>query len=119
MADTIEPVVDPVRPFVAERIKQDGWGAIQAINWAYDRDVVETFRACVMLVRLCGDETARMNKLHPFLHRAYGMQGCVGPDLLLVTQKALGISDERARYLIDQMDAEHRIAEAMLGTGAA
>lgn len=118
MADHVEPVVDPVRPFVAERIREDGWGAIHAINWAFDRDVVEKFRACVMFVRLCADPVARADPGHATLHRLYGAQGCVGQDLLLVTQKALGISDERARYLIDQMDAEHRAAEGLLGTGS-
>lgn len=117
MPENVEPITDPVRPFVSERIREDGWGAIHAINWAFDRDVVEKFRACVMLVRLCSDEKARADRLHPYLHRMYGAQGCVGQDLLLVTQKALGISDERARYLIDQMDQEYRAAQGLLGTG--
>lgn len=120
MADELLPAVaDPTRPFVAERIRRDGWGAIHAINWAFDRDVVETFRACVMLVRLCQDGTSRQDRLHPTLHRLYGLKGCAGQDLLQVTQRALGISDERARFLIDQMDAEHRAYEGLRGTGGA
>lgn len=110
-----EPVVDPVRPFVAERIKRDGWGAIQAINWAKDRDIVEKFRAVVMFTRLCADPIARIEPAHLELHRAYGIRGCVGDNLLAVTRKALGISQQRARFLIDQMDNEHRMVAGLKG----
>lgn len=108
-----QQIIDPVRPYVARQIKEAGWGPFEAINWAFDRDRVERFRAVAMFVRLCADPIARAEPIHVELHRRYNIHGCVGPELMLLTQKSLGISDERARYLLDQLDAEHHMAAGL------
>jgi len=109
---------DPVRAFVADRIKRDNWSPFDAINWAMDRDIVDKFRAVVMFVRLCADPIARIDPMHAELHRLYNIHGCVGSNLVAITQKALGLSDERARYLIDQLDQEHAAVAGLTSAGS-
>jgi hypothetical protein len=108
---------DPVLAFVAERIREDGWTPIDAINWAHDRDVVERYRLCLMFVRLCADPESRADPLHAYLHLGYGVRDCpAGQALLTATQHSLGLSDTRATFLIDQLDREMRALAGMVGS---
>ena len=102
---------------VGHRKVKSGWTPIEAINWAYDRDAVTIFRECVMLVRLCGDPIARSEPVHKLIHQAAGLTECVGPTLVVKTAESLGISDERAAYLVAQLDAETRAFEGLTGSG--
>lgn len=120
MADALDTLLagpDPVRAYVAERIKQDGWTPFDAINWALDREAVDMLRCCVMFVRLCDDPIARADPNHGFLHQGYGIKQCpAGWALVEATQRSLDIPDERAKLLIDQMDEEMRALEALVGS---
>lgn len=116
--DALLAAPDPARVYVADRIKRDGWGPFDALVWALDREAVERFRLCLMLVRLCADETARTDPTHKVLHDGYGVPGCpAGDALLTATQKSLGISDERARFLTTQLDQEMAALEGLAGSG--
>jgi hypothetical protein len=126
---------DPIRAFVGDKIAvyepvvvhapgrrrrkrrqvRSGWSPIDAINWAVDRDKVQIFRECVLLVRLCADERARSMPAHRAIHACLGLRECVGPQILVQTTQSLGISDARARRLVAQMDAEDRYREGMAG----
>lgn len=106
-----------MRPKASYRTVKSGWTPIDALAWARDRDTVTVFRDCVMLVRLCADETARAMPEHQAIHAALVLRECVGPAILVKTAKSLGISDERARHLVEQMDAEDRHREALAGSG--
>jgi hypothetical protein len=129
---------DPVREYVGDQIAvyeplvvhapnrrarrkhrkvKSGWSPIDAINWAVDRDKVTIFRECVLLVRLCADERARSMPAHRAIHACLGLRECVGPQILVQTAQSLGISDERARRLVAEMDNEDRYREGMAGTG--
>ncbi len=119
MADEQQPIVDPVRPFVANQIREQGLGPFEAINWGHDRQIAEMFRAAVMFTRLCGDPVERIHPRHAELHALYRVQACVGPELIRATQISLGISDARAQHLLNQLDHEHRIVEGLKGTGGA
>lgn len=103
---------------VGHRKVKDGWSPFEAINYGWDRDVVDTFRTCVMLVRLCQDDTARMMPEHRLIHQAAGLTQCAGLDLVTKTAAALGISDDRASFLVAQLDAETRAFEGLNGSGA-
>jgi hypothetical protein len=108
---------DPVREYVAERIEKDNWGPFDAINYAYDRQAVEVFRLAAMLVQLCGDEKARVMWEHKEIHLLAGLPCPIGPTVLADTARSLGIPDHRARYLVDQLDAEWNATQGMIGSG--
>ncbi len=111
-----EQTADPVRAYVADKIKTAGWGPFDAIAYAKDREKVSAFRSCVMLVRLCGDEQGRQMPEHALIHQATGMQGCAGPQLVVKTAESLGISDDRAAYLVAQLDAELAALAGLTGS---
>lgn len=105
-----------MRPKTSYRKVKSGWTPIYALAWAKDRDRVSVFRDCVFLVRLCGDEKARAMPEHQAIHAALGLRECVGPAILTKTAHSLGITDERARHLVTQIDAEDRHREALVGS---
>lgn len=105
-----------LRPRTRYRQTKAGWTPIDALAWAKDRDRVSVFRDCVFLVRLCGDEKARAMPEHQAIHAALGLRECVGPAILTKTTHSLGITDERARHLVNQIDAEDRHREALAGS---
>ena len=68
-----------------------------------------------MLVRLCGDPIARSEPVHKLIHQAAGLTACAGPTLVVKTAESLGISDDRAAYLVAQLDAEMAAFEGLTG----
>jgi hypothetical protein len=104
-----------MRPKTSYRKVKSGWTPIDALTWAADRDLVTVFRECVMLVKLCGDEKARAMPEHALIHKAAGLRECVGPQLLVRTADSLGISDDRAAYLVRQLEQESAVADGLVG----
>lgn len=102
---------DPVTDYVAERVAQDSWGALDALRWAKQRDKVNVLRAAIMMSRLCGDVVARQDRMHPALHAAWGLApGTHATETLVtVTQRALGLSDAQVARIVKDLDAEDRI----------
>jgi len=105
-----------IRTFAQQQITAAGWGPAELLAWAKGKDADELFLTSVMLVRLCEDPVARTQHLHGRFHRAYGLTGHAGPELVSATQKALGISDARAASLIEHLDDEARYAAGLSGT---
>ena len=96
---------------------KSGWTPIEAIEYAKDREVVEIFRCCAMLVALCQDEKARSSPEHQVIHLLSGVVGCAGPAMLAETARSLGISDARAKHLVDQLQSEWNATQGMIGGG--
>jgi hypothetical protein len=108
---------DPVRQYVAERIIRDDWSFFDAINYGYDRQAVEVFRLATMLVQLCADQQARGMREHTTIHVLAGLPCPVGPTVLADTARSLGIPDQRARYLVDQLEQEWQATQGLIGSG--
>jgi hypothetical protein len=87
----------------------------EAIEATTRAEADELFLCAVMLARLCSDPVARAQPLHQRLHLGYGIDGHAGPALVAATQRSLGISDERARLLVDSLEAEARMSEGLVG----
>lgn len=109
------------RPTTRYRKVRDGWGPAEALADARRRDSEEIaddiFTCSVVMARLCSDEKARAMPEHALLHMASGIVGCVGARMLSATARSLGISDDRARMLVEQLDAADRQREGMVGSG--
>lgn len=96
---------------------KDGWTPLDVIEYAKDREAVDIFRHCAMLVALCSDEQARALPEHQVIHALSGVVGCAGPAMLEETARSLGISDERAKHLVDQLDQEWNATQGLIGGG--
>lgn len=121
MADDVAPAEQEsarVGAFVKARISEAGWGPVDALTWAIDRDlVVSEFEAVVALTRLCVDDPERKEPVHILGHRATLIKNCVTEDFIPRMAKKLGLSDERARWIIDHQDAALRTYEGQHGSG--
>lgn len=112
-----ETAPDPISGFVADRVAQDSWGALDALRWAKQRDKIDVLRAAVMMSRLCADHVARTDPAHGILHAAWGLApGVHATDTLVsVTQRALGLSDGQVAKIVKGLDAEDRIRAGLQG----
>lgn len=105
------------RRFKWQKVK-DGWTPLEAIDQAKVMEAEDTFMHCALLVALCQDEKARAHPDHNLIHVLSGVMGCCGPAMLDATATSLGISDERARYLVDHLQERWNMTQGLLGGGA-